>query len=114
MPVSLGWTADRALSALLDALDEGALVFDERQVCKAAGRRAAEVLSADQRSLIGLHRSEIVERIAAITTSAEAVRALHEEVLSGGSTVADPIEIFGAYPRTLVWTSVPIEDPAGA
>ena len=114
MPVSLGWTADRALAALLDALDEGALVFDERQTCKAAGRRAADVLGVDPRSLIGLHRREIVERIAAVTSSAEAVRALHEEFLAGGSTVADPIEIVGAHPRTLVWTSVPIEDPAGA
>jgi diguanylate cyclase (GGDEF)-like protein len=114
MPVSLGWTADRALSALLDALDEGALVFDERQTCKAAGRRAAELLGVDARALIGLHRRELVERIAAISSSSEAVRALHEEVLSGGSTVADPIEIVGAHPRTVVWTSVPIEDPAGA
>lgn len=113
MPVSLGWTADRALAALLDALDEGTLVFDERQTCRAAGRRAAELLGSDPRSLVGLHRSELVERIAAITTSADAVRALHDEALAGGSTVADPIDIIGAHPRTLVWTSVPIEDPAG-
>jgi diguanylate cyclase (GGDEF)-like protein len=113
MPVSLGWTADRALTALLDALDEGALVFDERQTCKAAGRRVAELLGGDARSLIGLHRTELVERIAALSASGEAVRALDDDALGGGSTVADPIEILGAHPRTLVWTSVPIEDRAG-
>jgi diguanylate cyclase (GGDEF)-like protein len=113
MPVSLGWTADRALTALLDALDEGALVFDERQTCKAAGRRVAELLGGDARSLVGLHRNELVERIAAIAASPDAVRALHDEVLAGGSTVADPIDIVGPHPRTLAWTSVPIEDRAG-
>ena len=114
MPVSLGWTAERALAALLDALDEGALVFDERQTCKAAGRRVAELIGVDARSLIGAHRGELVERIAALSTSADAVRALHDEGLAGGSTVADPIEIRGDYPRTLSWTSVPIEDRAGS
>jgi len=115
MPVSLGWTAERALAALLDALDEGALVFDERQTCKAAGRRVAELIGADARSLIGLHRSELVERIATLSTAADAVRALHDEGLGGGSTVADPIEIIiGDHPRTVVWTSVPIEDRAGS
>ena len=114
MPVSLGWTADRALTALLDVLDEGALVFDERQTCKAAGRRVAELLGGDARSLIGLHRHELVERIAAMSSSAEAVRALHDETVRDGRTVADPIEITGAHPRTIAWTSVPIEDPAGA
>jgi diguanylate cyclase (GGDEF)-like protein len=113
MPVSLGWTADLALTALLDALDEGALVFDERQTCRAAGRRVAELLGGDARSLIGLHRHELVERIAASAASPEGVRALHDEAVGGGSTVADPIEIVGAHPRTLVWTSVPIEDRAG-
>lgn len=114
MPVSLGWTAERALAALLDALDEGALVFDERQTCKAAGRRVAELIGVDARSLLGMHRSELVESIAAIAASADTVRALHDEGLGGGSTVADPIEIVGDHPRTLVWTSVPIEDRAGS
>ena len=113
MPVSLGWTADRALTALLDALDEGALVFDERQTCRAAGRRVAELLGGDARSLVGLHRHDLVERIAAISSSAEAVRALHDETVRDGRTVADPIEIIGPHPRVIVWTSVPIEDPAG-
>ena len=89
-------------------------MFDERQTCKAAGRRVAELIGADARSLIGLHRSELVERIAALATSADSVRALHDEGLRGGSTVADPIEIAGDHPRTLVWTSVPIEDRAGS
>jgi diguanylate cyclase (GGDEF)-like protein len=114
MPVSLGWTAERALAALLDALDEGALVFDERQICKAAGRRVAELIGVDARSIIGMHRSELVERIAALSTSADAVRALHDEGLGGGSTVADPIEILGDHAHTVVWTSVPIEDRAGS
>jgi diguanylate cyclase (GGDEF)-like protein len=113
MPVALGWTADRALTALLEALDEGALVFDERHHCRGAGRRVAELLGTDARSLVGLTRTELVERIASASTAPDAVRALDSETLSAESTVADPIEITRPYPRTLVWTSVPISDTAG-
>ncbi|MFO0761802.1 MAG: diguanylate cyclase [Byssovorax sp.] len=114
MPVALGWTADRALTALLDALDEAALIFDERQVCRAAGRRAAELLGVDIRGLIGQPRRLLVDQIAAASAAPEAVQALQDEALSQASTVADPIELLRPSPRTLVWTSIAIHDPAGA
>lgn len=113
MPVALGWTADRALSALLDALDEGALIFDERQLCRVAGRRVAELLGVDPRNLVGQTRRALVDLIASAAVSPESVHALHDEALSQGSTVADPIELARPHPRTLVWTSIPITDPAG-
>ncbi len=113
MPVSLGWTADRALSALLEALDEGALIFDERQLCRVAGRRVAELLGADPRHLVGQTRRSLVDLIADATSAPATVHALHDEALSHGSTVADPIELLRPHPRTLVWTSIPISDPAG-
>jgi diguanylate cyclase (GGDEF)-like protein len=113
MPVALGWTADRALSALLEALDEGALIFDERQLCRVAGRRVAELFGTDPRHLVGQTRRALVDLIAATCVTPSAVHALHDEALSHGSTVADPIEIRDPHPRTLVWTSIPITDPAG-
>src|SRR6185436_846534 len=49
---------DSALPALLQALDEGVLIFDEHGICRAAGRRAAEILGLD--AVVGLPRPDVV------------------------------------------------------
>jgi diguanylate cyclase (GGDEF)-like protein len=106
-----GLSADAALSALLEALDEGVLVFDEAQRCRVVGRRVAEIFGVDARTLLGQHRRDLVERLASAAADPDAVRALTGEPPSE-RTVADPIVI--ARPElTLVWTSVPIPGPAG-
>jgi len=108
MAFAPGWSFDRALFALLDALDEGALIFDERALCRVAGRRAAELLGTDPRELIGISRNELLSRVSAASFTPDVLRPLAGDALSKESTVADPIEMRSPEPRTLVWTSVPI------
>ncbi len=108
MAFAPGWSSDRALFALLDALDEGAMIFDERLLCRVAGRRAAELLGTDPRELTGISRSELIARVTAASCTPDVLKPLAADPLSIESTVADPIEMLRPQPRTLVWTSVPI------
>jgi diguanylate cyclase (GGDEF)-like protein len=103
-----GWSPDRALFALIDALDEGALIFDEHSLCRLAGRRAAELLGTDPRELVGISRQELLHRVKAASGTPEAVRLLEDDALPNESTVADPIEILRPLVRTVVWTSIPV------
>jgi diguanylate cyclase (GGDEF)-like protein len=105
------FSGDRALVALLDALDEGALVFDETYRCRLAGRRAAELLGVEPRALVGLGRAEILERFAAGAREPEAVlAALRDESVADASTAVDPIQVDRPHARTVAWSSVPILD----
>ena len=47
MPDVPGYSHAQVLDALLLALDEGALIFDDQGLCRAAGRRAVEILGLD-------------------------------------------------------------------
>ncbi len=131
MPDAPGSAADHVLDALLQALDEGALIFDDQGVCRAAGRRAAEILGLDAGALVGLTRADILGRVAAAVEVPAVLAPLDAPALTvdgGGSaprpreegTVVDPIALVrpvtvGEAPisrsrpgaRTLVWTSVP-------
>lgn len=111
MPESPGFSAENALAALLDALDEGALVFDEHGVCRAAGRRAAEMLGADAASLIGLRREGVLARFAAVVGGEGALAPLLSA--SGERTVVDPIEVGGSQDHVVVWTSLPFAGAGG-
>lgn len=113
MPEPAGYSADSALAALLEALDEGALVFDEQGRCRAAGRRAAEIFGQDAPSLLGLARDALLERLAAHVAGADALTPLASSALSGERTVVDPIEVTKPHARTVVWTSTPIAGAAG-
>jgi diguanylate cyclase (GGDEF)-like protein len=109
MPDVPGWTADRALAALLEALDEAVLVFDEFGLCRVGGRRVAELFGLDPAAVVGLPRRELLARIAATLKTGEVLRPLDHEPRSHDRTVVDPIEIDRPHPRTVVWTSVPLE-----
>ena len=111
MPESPGYPSPRALDALLDAINEGVLVFDEHGVCRVAGRRAAEILGGDPAGLLGLPRGDVVARVAALASQPDALHAL--TATSNERMVVDPIEIGGADGRTIVWTSIPLEAPPG-
>jgi PAS domain-containing protein len=109
MAFAPGWRPDRALVALIDALDEGALIFDENGRCRLAGRRAAELLGTDARELVGIARQELLQRVVEASTTPFAVFTLAEERLSESEcTVVDPIELRLPLARTVVWTSVPM------
>src|SRR5262245_47124020 len=108
MAFAQGFSPDKALFALIDALDEGALIFDENGRCRGAGGRGAELLGTDPRELVGLARDELIRRATIVSSTPDAVRALAEDALVNESTVADPIELIQPQVRTIVWTSVPM------
>jgi diguanylate cyclase (GGDEF)-like protein len=124
MPDDSGYSADGALAALLLALDEGALVFDAGGACRAASRRAAEILGLDPAALTTALRADLLGRIANATDAPAVLAPLDPSSASRGAgerTVVDPIVLArpvtldavpaprsGRFPRTLVWTSVPV------
>lgn len=110
-----GWSSGAALEALVDALDEGAVVFDEKMRCRAVGRRIQELFGVDPVSLLGLSRAEVVRALAASSDVPFAIlSALGDDALGPESTVADPIEIHRPRLRMVAWTSVPIVGAGGA
>jgi diguanylate cyclase (GGDEF)-like protein len=113
MPAAPGYSAAAALAALLEALDEGALVFDEQGLCRAVGRRAAELFGVEAASLVGLARGAVLERFAASVSGADALAPLGPGAPSGERTVVDPIEIVRPQAHTVVWTSIPFAGSAG-
>ncbi len=110
MPDASGYSADSVLDALLMALDEGALLFDARGVCRAAGRRAAEVFGLDAAAMVGLSRADLLQRAAAAAEAPDVLAPLGVGALVGERTVVDPIALLRPSPRTVVWTSVPAGD----
>jgi diguanylate cyclase (GGDEF)-like protein len=97
------------LAPILDALDEGVLVFDDAGLCRAAGRRAADLFGLDAASLPGLPRAEILARAAAAARDPEAFAPLAAAAVPADRTVVDPIELDRPHPRTVVWTSLPLD-----
>lgn len=91
------------------ALDEGALVFDDQGICRAAGRRTAELLGVEASALLGMARATLLGRVAAAAQSPATLAPLNTS-RGDPRMVVDPIVLLGPVPRTVVWTSVPIED----
>ncbi|HEY4122397.1 MAG TPA: diguanylate cyclase [Byssovorax sp.] len=104
-----------ALSALLEALDEGALLFDEARVCRAAGRRAAEIIGVDARALIGQPRAAVVALFAgACEAPADVTAALADDAVGDARTTIDPIELNRPPGHVVAWSSVPLVTSTGA
>lgn len=109
MSAEPSYRPEAALEALLEAMDEGTVVFDESHRCRAVGRRIGELFGVEPRTLVGLSRHDLVARLAACSDQPEAViAAVGEEALTVEATVADPIELHRPRERTVVWTSVPV------
>lgn len=99
------WSADRALYALLDALDEAALLFDGSSRCRAAGRRAGELLGVSERDLIGATRVEVLRRAMTKASDTPAFGPLADATIGVDSVVLEGLALAG---RHVTWTSVPI------
>lgn len=103
------FTLDVALDALLEALDEAVLVFDEALICRRAGRRVAALLGLDPRSAVGHARVDLLNRFAASAPEITNLLAtLRERALMPERVEIDPVEIIGPPARAFVWTSVPL------
>jgi diguanylate cyclase (GGDEF)-like protein len=108
-----GYTEHRALAALLEALDEGALVFDDLGVCRAVGRRVTELFGVEAAAIVGLGRDAALTALAAGLQTPGALAPLATGAVSTERTVVDPIEVSRPHARTVVWTSIPIADGGG-
>lgn len=102
------WTPHAALDALIDALDEGVLIHDPALVCRAAGRRAGEILGVPAAELAGAKRSAIVDRARSAARNPSVLAPIEDAALGDRSSVVDGLELDGAKPRLVVWTSLPL------
>jgi diguanylate cyclase (GGDEF)-like protein len=103
------WSLGAALDALLETMDEGVVLYDERLRCRAAGRRIRELFGLEPAALIGQTRAEVVRRMASSSDVPFAILStVGDEAVTHESTVADPLELHRPRLRTVAWTSVPI------
>jgi diguanylate cyclase (GGDEF)-like protein len=106
MAVKGSYSPDLALDALLAALDEAVLIFDEALACRGAGGRVAALLGLDPRAVLDQSRADVFARLSSASPeTAELFASLRERALTPERVTIDPLEIG---PRTLVWTSTPL------
>lgn len=101
--------AERALAAMLDILDEGALVFEgEGLACRAASPRAAEILGAPRDSLLARTRDAVLAAIPpGDDATARAVAALRS--VTPDETRRETLAIKSDPPRLVEWSTAPVE-----
>lgn len=104
-----GSPAERALSALLERLGQGALHFEgERLTCVTASPRAAELLGVPRETLLAKPRTDILAAIGAaddLTTRAlESLRAV-----GPGESRRETVTIGTPSDRELEWITAPAE-----
>lgn len=105
-----GSPAERALSALLELLEQGALLFEgERLVCVQASPRAAELLGVPRETLAGKPRAELLASIAQVdaptTLALEALRSV-----GAGDARRETLTLGGSPGRLLEWVTAPAGD----
>lgn len=106
---------ERALAEILDALDEGALLFEgDTLACISASRRAAELLGASAGALVGRTRDEILAGV--VTGDDESARALGALRGAAGGARRETLAIQGDLGssergalRVVEWSTSPIE-----
>jgi diguanylate cyclase (GGDEF)-like protein len=103
------WTPVLALKALLEALDEAALVFDQTNRCRGAGSRVAALLGIDPRDAQNQLRDDLLGRVSLASPRAEVILAsLQEASAKGERLIIDPLELAAPAPRVVCWKSAPI------
>jgi diguanylate cyclase (GGDEF)-like protein len=100
------FSAEDALEALLEALEEAVIVFDPALLCCAVGRRVGEVFGVDGDSLLGLPRAEVLRRVSAACERPDPVLALGDARPPG---IARTVEIAGPKGRVIAWTSAAVD-----
>lgn len=100
---------EATLHAMLDAMDEGALVFDLEGTCRVAGRRVGELFGKEPAALIGRPRVDVLRELSAQTEDPDlfyaAVAANDLELppqLHGEHEIERPRH------RVVIWSSYPL------
>jgi diguanylate cyclase (GGDEF)-like protein len=105
------WNAllEASLLAVLEAADEGALVFDPEARCRMIGRRAGELFGFDPAIYVGRGRADVLE---GLSKACDEPDAFTETVgpwdLREPARVVAEIEVTRPRARRVVWTSFPI------
>jgi diguanylate cyclase (GGDEF)-like protein len=105
---------EASLLALLEAADEGALVFDREGRCRMIGRRAGELFGIDPAAYVGKARSDILRALSNAFDESDAfVETVGPWDLQEPARVIAEMEITRPRSRRVVWTSFPVVREGG-
>jgi diguanylate cyclase (GGDEF)-like protein len=110
------WNAllEASLLALLEAADEGAVVFDRDARCRMIGRRAGELFGIDPAAHVGKGRGEILRAFANATDEPDGfIQTVGPWDLQEPARVVAELDVTRPKPRRVVWTSFPIVREGG-
>jgi diguanylate cyclase (GGDEF)-like protein len=107
----LDWRSllEGALVAVLEAADEGILVFDRSGKCRMIGRRTADLFGIDPAKLVGKQRDEV---LGAVSRACDEPHSFMETVsvddMNEPASVLGEFDLVQPRPRRVIWTSFPI------
>jgi diguanylate cyclase (GGDEF)-like protein len=100
---------DASLLALLEALDEGVILFDKEGRCRMIGRRTGELFGFDPASLVGKPQAEVLRVLVRVTEEPDALlQKIAGEELAAPPTVVTELAVVQPRPRRVIWTTFPV------
>jgi diguanylate cyclase (GGDEF)-like protein len=110
------WNAllEASLLALLEAADEGALVFDREGRCRMIGRRAGELFGIDPAAFVGKSRTDLLRALSIASDEPDAfLDVVGPWDLQEPARVVAEMELTRPRVRRVVWTSFPVVREGG-
>jgi diguanylate cyclase (GGDEF)-like protein len=105
---------EASLLALLEAADEGAIVFDRDARCRMIGRRAGELFGIDPAAHVGKGRGDVLRALSAATDEPDVfLQTVGPWDLQEPARVVAELDVPRPKPRRIVWTSFPIVREGG-
>jgi diguanylate cyclase (GGDEF)-like protein/PAS domain S-box-containing protein len=100
---------ESAFIAVLEAADEGIIVFDRDGRCRMIGRRAGELFGLEPAAHVGKSRTEVLSIIAQACEEPEAfMQTVGQNDLLEPPRVAAEIDLKRPKPRKILWTTFPV------
>jgi len=98
-----------AMLAVLEAADEGLIVFDGDERCRMIGRYAGEVFGVEPAALVGLTRAEVLAELSKACEEPETfLTVVAAAAPLGVPSVAEAVDIGRPQPRTVLCRGIPI------
>jgi diguanylate cyclase (GGDEF)-like protein len=111
LPDDSDWRAllEGTLVAVLEAADEGVLVFDRTGKCRMIGRRVADLFGIDPAKLVGKPKEEVLGVLSRACDEPHTfLDTVSVDDLIEPAQILGEIEIVHPRPRRVAWTSFPI------
>jgi diguanylate cyclase (GGDEF)-like protein len=105
------WRAlvEGALAAVLEAAEEGVIVFDRNGKCRMVGRRLGDLFGIDPAAIVGKRRPEVLGALAQGLDDPDAfLDELGAEDVGAPAKVLGEIDVVRPQLRKMVWSSFPI------